>query len=57
MPKESPLGSLQGTDNLVEMTTSVYKEGTPLVLRGAGAGLGGTAAGVLADIVELAQVA
>ena len=51
---DSPLGSLQGTDNLVEMTTNVYREGAPLVLRGAGAGVGGTAAGVLADMVEVA---
>jgi len=53
VPLNSPLGSLSGTDNLVEMTTDVYAA-TPLVLRGAGAGAGATASGVLSDMVELA---
>ena len=53
VPLSSPLGSLSGTDNLVEMTTGVYAD-TPLVLRGAGAGASATASGVLSDIVELA---
>ena len=53
VPADSPLGSLRGTDNLVEMTTDVYAT-TPLVLRGAGAGAGATASGVLSDMVELA---
>jgi len=50
---DTPLGTLKGSDNLVEISTAVYSA-TPLVLRGAGAGAGGTAAGVLADMVELA---
>ena len=54
VPKESPLGTLQGTDNLVEFTTGVYPAQAPLVRRGAGAGIGATAAGVLADMLELA---
>ena len=49
----SPLGTLTGSDNLVEVYSKWYNE-TPLVLRGAGAGNGTTAAGVLADMVELA---
>ena len=53
VPLNSPLGSLSGTDNLVEITTDVYAT-TPLVLRGAGAGAVATASGVLSDIVELA---
>ena len=53
VPLSSPLGSLSGTDNLVEMTTGVYA-GAPLVLRGAGAGASATASAVLSDIVELA---
>ena len=53
IPVNSPLGSLSGTDNLVEMTTDIYAT-TPLVLRGAGAGAGATASGVLSDMVELA---
>lgn len=49
----SPLGTLSGSDNLVEVYTSWYAT-TPLVLRGAGAGTGTTAAGVLSDMIELA---
>jgi len=48
----SPLGSLEGTDNLVEYYTTWY-DPSPLVVRGAGAGAGATAAGALADMVEL----
>lgn len=44
--------ALAGSDNLVEIYTSWYKS-SPLVLRGAGAGTGTTAAGVLSDILEL----
>ncbi len=51
---ESPLGRLQGSDNLVAFTTGCYRP-TPLVLQGRGAGVEGTAAGVLSDIVELAS--
>merc|ERR1711972_1073986 len=54
VPADSPLGSLQGSDNLVEVHTGWYAS-TPLVLRGAGAGNGTTAAGVLSDMVELAN--
>lgn len=49
----SPLGRLQGTDNLVEFHTRWYQP-TPLVVQGRGAGADATAAGVLSDIVELA---
>lgn len=49
---DSPLGSLSGTDNLVEYYTQWYNP-SPLVVRGAGAGAGTTAAGCLADMVEL----
>jgi len=52
VPLDSPLGSLAGTDNLVEYYTQWY-DPSPLVVRGAGAGAGTTAAGVLADMVEL----
>eukprot|EP00966_Prymnesium_polylepis_P035555 825659-Prymnesium_polylepis.3 len=40
------------SDNLVEIYTGWYAA-TPLVLRGAGAGTGTTAAGVLSDMLEL----
>jgi homoserine dehydrogenase len=52
----SPLGRLNGTDNLVELTTSWYNP-NPLVIQGRGAGTEVTASGVLSDIVELAYTA
>ena len=54
VPATSPLGTLSGSDNLVEFYTGWYAS-TPLVLRGAGAGTGTTAAGVLSDMIELAN--
>ena len=56
VPSSSPLGTLSGSDNLVEVHTGWYSS-TPLVLRGAGAGTGTTAAGVLSDMLELANAA
>ncbi|MCD6290241.1 MAG: homoserine dehydrogenase [Anaerolineae bacterium] len=53
VPAESPLGRLRGSDNLAEFHTRWYNP-HPLVLQGRGAGVNATAAGVLADIVELA---
>ena len=50
---DSALGQLRGSDNLAAFHTDVYNQ-TPLVLQGRGAGVHGTAAGVLADIVALA---
>lgn len=52
----SPLGSLSGTDNLVEFTTRWYNP-NPLVIQGRGAGTDATAAGVLSDVIELAYTA
>ena len=52
VPGASPLGRLRGTDNLVEFSTPVYAT-APLVLQGRGAGAAATAAGVLADLLEL----
>ena len=50
--KESPLGRLTGTDNLVELYSRWYSP-NPLVVQGRGAGVEATAAGVLSDIVAL----
>ena len=50
--KDSPLGRLTGTDNLVELYSRWYNP-NPLVIQGRGAGVEATAAGVLSDIVEL----
>jgi homoserine dehydrogenase len=53
VPAGSPLGRLEGTDNLVEFHTRWYNP-NPLVVQGRGAGADVTASGVLSDIVELA---
>ena len=53
--KDSPLGRLTGTDNLVELYSRWYNP-NPLVIQGRGAGVEATAAGVLSDIVELAVI-
>ena len=50
--RDSPLGRLTGTDNLVELHSRWYSP-NPLVIQGRGAGVEATAAGVLSDIVEL----
>ncbi|KAL5994927.1 hypothetical protein ACLOJK_024984 [Asimina triloba] len=52
LPKHSALGRLRGSDNVVEVYSRCYPE-QPLVIQGAGAGNDTTAAGVLADIVDL----
>jgi homoserine dehydrogenase len=54
LPGDHPLAGLRGPDNLFSFTTERYAE-RPLVVRGPGAGLAVTAAGVLADIVATAR--
>jgi homoserine dehydrogenase len=54
IPIASALGQLRGADNIISFHTEVYNQ-TPLVLQGRGAGVHGTAAGVLADIVALGR--
>jgi aspartokinase/homoserine dehydrogenase 1 len=54
VPEASPLGRLQGTDNQVVVHTRRYRA-NPLVVTGPGAGAEVTAAGVLNDIVAIAQ--
>jgi aspartokinase/homoserine dehydrogenase 1 len=53
VPTSSPIGSLQGTRNLVAFTTRRYRT-EPLVVSGPGAGPAVTAAGILNDIYSLA---
>jgi homoserine dehydrogenase len=53
VPVSSPVGSLQGTRNLVAFTTRRYLH-EPLVVSGPGAGAEVTAAGILNDIYALA---
>ncbi|GMY10246.1 homoserine dehydrogenase [Fagus crenata] len=52
LPKDSPLGRLRGSDNVLEIYSRCYNE-QPLVIQGAGAGNDTTAAGVLADILDI----
>jgi aspartokinase/homoserine dehydrogenase 1 len=47
-----PFYSLQGTDNVVALYTDRYAS-QPMVIQGAGAGAGVTAAGVFADIIRV----
>lgn len=54
VPKDSPLGQLQGTDNLIQIFSDFYDQ-TPLVIQGAGAGRQVTAAGVMTDILKTAR--
>ncbi|XP_021279315.1 uncharacterized protein LOC110412967 isoform X2 [Herrania umbratica] len=52
LTKNSALGRLKGSDNVLEIYTRCYSE-QPLVIQGAGAGNDTTAAGVLADILDI----
>jgi homoserine dehydrogenase len=54
LPAAHPIAGLRGPDNLFSFTTDRYVE-RPLVIRGPGAGLAVTAAGVLADIIAHAR--
>ncbi|CAM8960639.1 unnamed protein product [Rhodiola kirilowii] len=55
LPKNSPLGRLRGSDNLLQVYSRCYKD-QPLVIQGAGAGNDTTAAGVLADILDIQEL-
>lgn len=46
--------SLRGTENCISLTTKYYQQ-YPLVVKGPGAGINVTSAGVLADIVRIAE--
>jgi len=52
--KNSPLGSLKGSDAIFEIFTESYGE-QPIVIQGAGAGSKVTARGVFGDILRLAK--
>jgi len=51
---DSPFYSLNGSDNMIVFHTNRYNN-TPLVVRGPGAGADVTAAGVLAEIINIAS--
>lgn len=52
LPKDSPLGRLRGSNNILAIYSRCYNE-QPLVIEGAGAGNDTTATGVLADILDI----
>jgi aspartokinase/homoserine dehydrogenase 1 len=52
--EDNPLYHLSGSDNMLSFTTTRYKE-RPLVIKGPGAGAEVTAAGVFADIINIAN--
>jgi homoserine dehydrogenase len=53
VPKDSPLGGLQGSDNMIVFVSERYND-RPLVVSGPGAGIDVTAMGVLGDILRVA---
>jgi aspartokinase/homoserine dehydrogenase 1 len=55
VPKDSPIGQLKGTDNLIQIYSQLYSK-TPLVIQGPGAGKEVTATGVLSDILKTAKL-
>lgn len=52
VPKESSFGGLYGTENRVEFHSKIFNS-PPLAICGAGAGADNTAAGILADVLDL----
>lgn len=56
LPLDHPLAGLRGPDNMIVFTTARYQEPVPrMVIRGPGAGLDVTAAGVFGDIIATAR--
>ena len=53
VPAASPLGGLQGSDNMIVFESDRYND-RPLVVTGPGAGIDVTAMGVLGDILRIA---
>ena len=53
--REHPFYNLEGSNNIILLTTERYKE-YPMLIQGYGAGAGVTAAGVFADIMSVANV-
>ena len=49
-----PFYNLKGTENCISLTTKYYQQ-YPMVIKGPGAGVDVTSAGVLADIVRIAE--
>jgi aspartokinase/homoserine dehydrogenase 1 len=54
--REHPFYYLSGSDNIISIYTKYYQD-SPIVIRGPGAGVEVTTAGVLADIIKAAKMA
>jgi aspartokinase/homoserine dehydrogenase 1 len=52
--EQHPFYGLRGTENCISLTTKYYQQ-YPMVIKGPGAGVDVTSAGVLADIVRIAE--
>ena len=52
LPNSHPFSSLQGSDNMILLTTDRYHD-RPMIIRGPGAGADVTAAGVFADVIRI----
>lgn len=55
VPSDHPFYSLEGSNNIIALTTERYKE-YPIIIKGYGAGADVTAAGVFADIISIANI-
>ena len=55
MAQGSPFYNLEGSNNIVLLTTERYKE-YPMLIQGYGAGASVTAAGAFANIISIANV-
>ena len=53
VPADHPFYNIEGTDNIVLLTTDRYAE-RPLIIQGAGAGAAVTAMGVFGDLIRIA---
>ena len=53
VPADHPFFNIEGTDNIVLLTTDRYAE-RPLIIQGAGAGAAVTAMGVFGDLIRIA---
>ena len=54
VPADHPFFNIEGTDNIVLLTTDRYAE-RPLIIQGAGAGAAVTAMGVFGDLIRIAS--
>merc|ERR1712217_274695 len=53
LPVDDPLAAAKEAETMVSFVTERYPAGTPLIVRGPGAGALVTAAGVFADVLRL----